>query len=87
MTDSDVIYQVTLGKNFDENGRDFSGGEEQKLAIARTLYKDALIVVLDEPTAALDSIAEYEVYSKFDSLVKDKTAVFITQAVFLQVLS
>lgn len=71
-------YQVSIGKNFDEDGRDFSGGEEQKLAIARALYKDAPIVVLDEPTAALDPIAEFEVYSKFNNLVKDKAAVFIS---------
>ena len=78
MDELDKHYQTSIGKNFDENGRDFSGGEEQKLAIARALYKDAPIVVLDEPTAALDPIAEYEVYSKFDTLVKDKTAVFIS---------
>jgi len=71
-------YQVSIGKNFDEDGRDFSGGEEQKLAIARALYKDAPIVILDEPTAALDPIAEFEIYSKFDTLVKDKAAVFIS---------
>lgn len=74
----DKHYQVSIGKNFDEDGRDFSGGEEQKLAIARALYKDAPIIVLDEPTAALDPIAEFEVYSKFNTLVKDKAAVFIS---------
>lgn len=74
----DNNYEVSIGKNFDEDGRDFSGGEEQKLAISRALYKDAPIVVLDEPTAALDPIAEFEVYSKFDTLVKDKAAVFIS---------
>lgn len=74
----DKHYQVSIGKNFDEDGRDFSGGEEQKLAIARALYKDAPIVVLDEPTAALDPIAEFEVYLKFNTLVKDKAAVFIS---------
>ncbi|QVK21676.1 ABC transporter ATP-binding protein [Mycoplasmatota bacterium] len=71
-------YQVSVGKNFDEDGRDFSGGEKQKLAIARALYKDAPIVVLDEPTAALDPIAEFEIYSKFNKLVGDKAAVFIS---------
>lgn len=69
---------VSLGKNFDEDGRDFSGGEKQKIAIARALYKDAPIVVLDEPTAALDPLAEFEIYSKFNTLVKDKAAVFIS---------
>lgn len=71
-------FSVPMGKNFDENGRDFSGGEKQKVAIARALYKDAPIVVLDEPTAALDPIAEYELYSKLDTLVKNKSAIFIS---------
>lgn len=61
-----------------DGGVNFSGGEQQKLAIARALYKDAPVVVLDEPTAALDPIAEYEVYSHFDTLVEDKTSIFIS---------
>lgn len=69
---------IPMGKNFDENGRDFSGGEKQKTAIARALYKDAPIVVLDEPTAALDPLTEYEIYSKFDTLVGSKAAIFIS---------
>lgn len=71
-------YTVPLGKQFDEDGRDFSGGEKQKIAIARALYKDAPVVVLDEPTAALDPITEFEVYSKFNELVGDKACVFIS---------
>jgi len=71
-------YSVPLGKQFDENGRDFSGGEKQKIAIARALYKDAPVVVLDEPTAALDPITEFEIYSKFNELVGDKACVFIS---------
>ncbi len=55
-----------------------SGGEAQKLAIARALYKDAPFVILDEPTAALDPIAEAQVYSKFDEIISDKTAVYIS---------
>lgn len=61
-----------------ENGVEISGGEAQKLAIARALYKDAPIVILDEPTAALDPISEYEIYSHFDELVKDKTSFYIS---------
>lgn len=61
-----------------EDGVNFSGGELQKLAIARALYKDAPLVILDEPTAALDPISEYEIYSHFDTLVKDKTSIFIS---------
>ena len=64
--------------NKDESGLEISGGEAQKIAIARALYKDAPYVVLDEPTAALDPMSEYEIYSKFDSLVKGKTAVYIS---------
>ncbi len=61
-----------------KDGVNFSGGELQKLAIARALYKDAPLVILDEPTAALDPISEYEIYSHFDTLVKDKTSIFIS---------
>ena len=55
-----------------------SGGELQKMAIARALYKDAPVVVLDEPTAALDPVAEYDVYRRFNDLVGGKTAIFIS---------
>ena len=65
-------------KDFDEGGVDVSGGEAQKIAIARALYKDAPFIILDEPTAALDPIAEAEIYSKFDEIVGDKTAVYIS---------
>ena len=65
-------------KDFDENGVQISGGEAQKVALARALYKDAPFVVLDEPTAALDPIAEMEVYEKFNEIVGDKTAVYIS---------
>ena len=71
-------YHVAIGKQTDEDGRDFSGGEKQKIAIARALYKDAPIVVLDEPTAALDPITEFEIYSKFNELVGEKACVFIS---------
>ena len=57
---------------------EFSGGEGQKLALARVLYKNASILVLDEPTAALDPLAEYEMYSRFHELVKGKCAVYIS---------
>jgi ATP-binding cassette subfamily B protein len=62
----------------DENGADISGGEAQKIAIARALYKDSHFIILDEPTAALDPIAEYEIYSKFNDIVGTKTAVYIS---------
>ena len=67
-----------LYKEYDENGVSVSGGESQKIALARALYKNAPFVVLDEPTAALDPISEFEVYSKFNELIGEKTAVFIS---------
>ncbi len=67
-----------LYTDFDAEGIDISGGEAQKIAIARALYHDSPFIILDEPTAALDPLAEYEVYSKFDQLVGSKTAVYIS---------
>lgn len=67
-----------IGKGCDEAGILFSGGEQQKIAIARALYKDSPFILLDEPTAALDPVAEYEVYSAFDEMVGTKTAVYIS---------
>lgn len=67
-----------LYKDLDENGIEISGGEAQKLALARALYKDAPIVVLDEPTTALDPIAENEIYSRFNTFVQGKTAIYIS---------
>ena len=70
--------ETYLYQDFDESGVGISGGEAQKIAIARALYKDAPFIILDEPTAALDPIAEYEIYSKFNEMVGDKTAVYIS---------
>ena len=67
-----------LYRDFDENGVEISGGEAQKIALARVLYQDAPFIVLDEPTAALDPEAEAEVYTKFNDIVEDKTAVYIS---------
>lgn len=61
-----------------DDGVDFSGGEKQKLALARALYKNSPVIVLDEPTAALDAIAEYELYKNFDSLIGEKSALYIS---------
>lgn len=70
--------ETMLFKNFDEKGTELSGGQQQKTAISRALYKNAPIVILDEPTAALDPIAEYEIYRKFDTLVGNKAAIYIS---------
>lgn len=70
--------ETAVFKNFDETGFEPSGGEGQKIALARALYKDAPIVILDEPTAALDPRAEYEMYQQFNDMVKSKTAVYIS---------
>lgn len=70
--------KTPIGRNYENDGVDFSGGELQKLAIARALYKDAPFIVLDEPTAALDPIAEAEVYENFDKMVDGKTTIYIS---------
>ena len=67
-----------LYKDIDADGIEISGGEAQKIALARALYKNAPFIILDEPTAALDPIAEAEVYSNFNSIVGDKTAIYIS---------
>ncbi|WP_370802279.1 ABC transporter ATP-binding protein [Eubacterium ventriosum] len=69
---------TSIYKLFDEKGVEFSGGEAQKIAIVRALYKNSPIVILDEPTAALDPISEYEVYNHFNTLVDNKTAIYIS---------
>jgi ATP-binding cassette subfamily B protein/ATP-binding cassette subfamily C protein len=70
--------QTSIYKNFDKEGIELSGGESQKLAIARAIYKEAPLVILDEPTAALDPYAEFEIYSRFNELVNNKTAIYIS---------
>lgn len=70
--------ETSLYKDFDSNGIEISGGEAQKIALARALYKDSPIIILDEPTAALDPIAEFEIYSKFDEIIGSKTAIYIS---------
>ena len=67
-----------LYRDFMEDGVEVSGGEAQKIALARVLYQDAPFIVLDEPTAALDPEAEMEIYHKFNDIVEDKTAVYIS---------
>jgi len=70
-------YEQALGKRFNQ-GVELSGGEWQKIALARAYMKDAQLLILDEPTSALDARAEYEVFERFAELTKDKTAVLIS---------
>ncbi len=69
---------VYLYKDFIENGVNISGGEAQKLALARALYKNSPFIILDEPTAALDPLAEAAIYSGFNKIVGDRTAIYIS---------
>lgn len=68
----------TIIERGDEEGIDLSGGQSQKISIARALYKDAPFVILDEPTAALDPLSEAEIYERFHEMVADKTSVYIS---------
>lgn len=67
-----------LNRDMDEEGVSLSGGELQKLMLARALYKDAPVIILDEPTAALDPIAESEMYERYDTMIREKTGIFIS---------
>lgn len=69
---------TNMMKVLDEDGIELSGGENQKIAMARALYKDGEIVIMDEPTASLDALAEYKLYKSFDELIKNKTAIYIS---------
>lgn len=70
--------ETSLYQDFDKQGVEISGGEAQKIALARALYKNAPFIVLDEPTAALDPASEYEVYRKFNEISGGKTAIYIS---------
>jgi ATP-binding cassette subfamily B protein len=70
-------YEQMLGRRF-ENGVDLSGGEWQKVALARAYLRDAQVLILDEPTAALDARSEYEVFQRFAELTTGKSALFIS---------
>ncbi len=67
-----------FGKAYDQKGIEMSGGESQKIAIARALYKDASLIILDEPTSALDPLAEADIYENFNKMVGNKTAIYIS---------
>ena len=77
-TERGITSDSYYGKDIDEAGVELSGGQEQRFLLARALYKDAPILVLDEPTAALDPIAESEIYDSYLKFSENKTAVFIS---------
>ena len=70
--------ETCLYKDFDEHGVEISGGEAQKLCLARAIYKGSPFIVLDEPTAALDPISEHDIYTKFNGIVGTRTAIYIS---------
>ncbi len=74
----DKGLKTILSKEFDPSGIQLSGGEEQKVALARALYKNGPIFILDEPTAALDPISEFEIYKNFQSMIQGRTSIFIS---------
>lgn len=69
-------------KRLDASGVDFSGGEEQKIAIVRALYQDSPVLILDEPTSALDPVAEHEIYQRFAEMSEGKTTVYISHRIY-----
>ena len=71
-------YDTPLMRWFDDNATDLSIGQWQKLSIARAFYSDSDILILDEPTASLDPIAEQEIFNRFDELRQDKTTIFVS---------
>ena len=71
-------YNTPLMRYFEDNGTELSGGQWQKLAIARAFYSDSDILILDEPTASLDPMAEQEIFNQFNELRTDKTSIFIS---------
>lgn len=71
-----------IGQEFKKDGIGISGGECQKIAIERALYKNSPILILDEPTASLDAKSEHEIFEKFNLLSKNKTAIYITHRLY-----
>ena len=71
-------YDTPLMRIFEQNGLELSGGQWQKIAVARAFYADSDVLILDEPTSALDPMAEQEIYNQFDRLRQDKTTIFVS---------
>ncbi len=71
-------FDSIIGKSYDKQGVEMSGGQKQKIAIARALAKKASLLIMDEPTSALDPIAEADIYKNFNALALNKTAIYIS---------
>jgi ATP-binding cassette, subfamily B, bacterial len=75
-------YDTVLGKEYAEGGTELSGGQWQKIALARAFYKDADIIVLDEPTSAIDPLAEHDIFMQFKDMARDKILILITHRLY-----
>ena len=82
LSKQELTFDRCVYNDFSDNGIEISGGESQKIAIARAVYKDAPIMILDEPTAALDPISEASIYRDFHEICKDKSCVFISHRLY-----
>ena len=71
-------YQTPLMRIFEEDGLELSIGQWQKISVARAFFRNSDIIILDEPTASLDAMAEQEIFSQFESLSKGKTTIFVS---------
>lgn len=78
LEDNQIQYDDSLSKEFDYNGKELSQGQKQRMALARALFKPSKVLVLDEPTAALDASAEYQLYRDFDEIVDGRTVLYIS---------
>jgi ABC-type multidrug transport system fused ATPase/permease subunit len=85
--DVEMNAKVDLTRDVDPHGTSLSGGEAQRVAIARALYRDAPILVLDEPTAALDPVAEAEVFAQFDAMSRQKTVLLVSHRMSATLMS
>lgn len=82
LTKHNITFDQCIYNDFSNNGMEISGGESQKIAIARAVYKDAPLIILDEPTAALDPISEASIYQNFHEICKDKSCIFISHRLY-----
>ncbi len=87
LKDSKINYDTNMSKEFDYNGAELSQGQKQKVVLARALFKESKILILDEPTAALDAYSEYQIYSEFDKIVHKRIVLYISHRLSAAMLS